>query len=509
MGITLGQIAANPSLRTRVLAGGSGSSNEVTWAHVCELPAPTEWLSAGELLMTVGMNVPGEPADQASYIGRLSEAGIGGLLICEQMYAPPITDEMLGEADRLGFPVLLAAYEVPFTEIARTVAEANREAEHERLLQIIRLYETVRSVAGEAPGQAGSALLDNLESQFDCNLYVVSPERGHVLLGDSAPNSEVRSALKAGLRHRSAPLPAILRLELSSGSGVVLAVPAARPAALIAVAEDDRRLPDLSLLHHMSVICSFELERVLAEYERRRHLGAELLASLLDERIASEAATHLLLDSGLAQEPRVLACCNDAADGIGHQELHLRLEERQVPHLLLRRETTTVLLMADNETSVSALEEECPATMSVGVSNPLTAISRIPDAYREAVWALESGAVQDNREGIPSVVRYDRVASTSPFLPRSIGESRRVVEHMLGPVIEYDAKHDSHLLVSLKTFLEEDRSWKRAADALHVHKQTLIYRMKRVEELTDRRLNHTASVCELWLALQALRSIEG
>lgn len=508
MGITVGQIVANPSLRSRVLAGGSGLSNEVTWAHVCELPAPTEWLSAGELLMTVGMNVPSEPADQVSYIGRLAEASISGLLICEHMYAPPITDEMLGEADRLGFPVLLTAYEVPFTEIVRTVAEANREAEHERLLQIIKIYETVRSVAGEAPGQAGSTLLEKLESQFDCHLYVVSPERGSVLLGESAPPAEISGALKAGLEHRAAPLPAILRLELSSGSGVALAVAAARPAALIAVVEDDLPLPDLSLLHHMSVICSFELERVLAEYERRRHLGAELLASLLDGRIASEVATHLLLDWGLAQEPRVLASCNDATDSVDHQELHLRLEERQVPHLLLRRETMMVLLMAENETSISALKEECSTTMSVGVSNPLTAINRIPDAYREAVWALESGTIQDNREGVPNVVRYEQVATMSPFLPRSIGESRRVVEHMLGPILEYDAKHDSHLLVSLKTFLEEDRSWKRAADELHVHKQTLIYRMKRVEELTGRRLHHTDSVCELWLALQALSTIE-
>ena len=52
-------------------------------------------------------------------------------------------------------------------------------------------------------------------------------------------------------------------------------------------------------------------------------------------------------------------------------------------------------------------------------------------------------------------------------------------------------------------FLQENRSWQRAADRLHVHKQTLVYRIKRIETLTGRSLSDTADVAELWLALQA------
>jgi purine catabolism regulator len=51
--------------------------------------------------------------------------------------------------------------------------------------------------------------------------------------------------------------------------------------------------------------------------------------------------------------------------------------------------------------------------------------------------------------------------------------------------------------------LSHDRSWQRAADSLHVHRQTLVYRMRRVEELTGRRLDSSKDLAELWLALQA------
>ena len=71
---------------------------------------------------------------------------------------------------------------------------------------------------------------------------------------------------------------------------------------------------------------------------------------------------------------------------------------------------------------------------------------------------------------------------------------------MLGPVIAYDEEHATELMHSLSVFLEENRAWQRSAERLHVHKQTLVYRMHRVEELTGRDLRSTADIVELWLA---------
>jgi purine catabolism regulator len=74
---------------------------------------------------------------------------------------------------------------------------------------------------------------------------------------------------------------------------------------------------------------------------------------------------------------------------------------------------------------------------------------------------------------------------------------------VLGALLAYDAAHDSRLVQSLRVFLEENRSWQRAAARLIIHKQTLVYRMERVEQITGRRLDRIADVTELWLALQA------
>ena len=73
MAITVRELVGTPDLRTRVLAGASGLDREVSWAHVCELPDPTEYLAHGELLMTVGFTIPKGASAQEAYIERLAE----------------------------------------------------------------------------------------------------------------------------------------------------------------------------------------------------------------------------------------------------------------------------------------------------------------------------------------------------------------------------------------------------------------------------------------------------
>jgi purine catabolism regulator len=100
------------------------------------------------------------------------------------------------------------------------------------------------------------------------------------------------------------------------------------------------------------------------------------------------------------------------------------------------------------------------------------------------------------------VLRYGD-AAPSPFLPRGLSEARDAAARVLGPIAEYDAAHAAELMTSLRAFLDHNRSWKDAAAALHVHKQTLVYRMRRVEELTGRRVADTGALAEFWLALRA------
>lgn len=474
------------------------------WALASELPDPSEWLDPGTLVMTTGLGLPGEPEAQWAYVERLARADLGGLLIGEQaderVYAPELTPRLAAAANEHSFPVLLMPYELPFADVARVVVEANQGEEHARIGQALRIYDTVRLVVGTA---SGWGLIARLGSVADCELHVVHPETGGPVFADSWSSPSLSASafdqIAGRLSDSPVPGPGVVRVACGERPAVALSVPASRPAILVAVSRTEEP-PDLFVLRHIAAIVAMEVEKLKAEREGRRRLGAELLADIIEGRHDGSTAARLLAERGLAERPQVLAAFS-AGEAGKYPDLHLRLEERGVPHLLSRRSGVFVALLPHTDRSVEALVEEVDPP--VGLSQPVGATTRVADAHQEAVWALRGARATGRR-----MVRYGE-DEASPFLPRDLDESRAIVRQILGPVLEYDAEHDAPLVVSLRIYLSHNRSLKAAAEALHVHKQTVVYRMRRVEELTGRRVGRMEDVVNFWLALRALDLLGG
>lgn len=491
--LTIHQLTDLPHLGTRIHAGSGGADRTVTWAHACELPQPWEWLSGGELVLTIGLGVPAGAEEQRAYVERLAEAGAAGVAIAEQVHAPVLSGEMVEAAERLDFPILFTAYEVPFIAIERAVADASLREGQDRLNRTVRIYDTVRRAAAE--GLSGAALVDRLAETAGCQVFVIDPTRGHALLpGGLDPPPGLAAALAAATAGRSFPLPAVLRLSSSAEQGLALPVPAHRPAALL-VPSDGRVRPDTAVLQHVATIAALELEKLASERERERRFGAELLAQLVDGRPSSDAGEQLAR-RGLAGE-LVLAACSSPDDGIHHRDIHHLLAARDVPHLLLQRAGTLLALLPAGPSPVAAFRHELDPGAAAGLSSPFARPAAAPDAAREARFALSAALASGE-----SLARYGDHAH-SPFMPRTLSEAREIVRRILGPLADYDESHGTNLLASLEAFLGANRSWQRAAADLVVHKQTLVYRMRRIEELTGRRLDRTEDVAELWLALRA------
>ncbi|MCX4683162.1 helix-turn-helix domain-containing protein [Kitasatospora purpeofusca] len=61
-------------------------------------------------------------------------------------------------------------------------------------------------------------------------------------------------------------------------------------------------------------------------------------------------------------------------------------------------------------------------------------------------------------------------------------------ERLLAPLVHHDRHNTISLVATLDAFLRHNASWSRTAEALHVHVNTVHYRVKRIEELTGRSL---------------------
>ncbi|MGG7572368.1 PucR family transcriptional regulator [Streptomyces sirii] len=58
------------------------------------------------------------------------------------------------------------------------------------------------------------------------------------------------------------------------------------------------------------------------------------------------------------------------------------------------------------------------------------------------------------------------------------------------------------LLHTLETYLAHNGSWARTAEALHLHVNTVHYRIQRIESLTGRDLSRLDHKLDLYAALQ-------
>jgi purine catabolism regulator len=493
MSFTVAELVEIPYLGTRVHAGASGLGRTVTWAHACEVSNPWNWLDEGDMLMTNGYSLSVDAAGQVAFVTELAKAGISAVAIGEQQHAPPLTPELSAAADELGLPILLTAYEVPFIAVARAVADANHKEEQARLLQTVRLYDRLRE---SAVHDGEDDLIARLGDEIDATLHVLDPDRGvEVLHGRAGPPIALSRAVVEAVAAVDGPLPALTRIDVGSKVALLVPVPARQEAVLIAVPLHRRRLA-LSVLQHVATIAALQVERMTAEREQARRLGTEVLAMAIDGRIGTAVAQHELEERGLGEGPLVLVACEHGGGRRG-PVLHHRLTERAIPHLLLLRGEVLLVALPGSPDVLETLREELDGDIRLGVSDPFHGSARAPDAAREAQWALE--AAESKSHG---VVHYGDDAPT--FMPRTLSDCRALVRGVLGPLLDYDASNGTELVASLKVFLSCNRSWQRASGELFVHKQTLVYRMRRVEELTQRRLAETADVAELWMALRAL-----
>ncbi|HEY6297650.1 MAG TPA: helix-turn-helix domain-containing protein, partial [Streptosporangiaceae bacterium] len=164
------------------------------------------------------------------------------------------------------------------------------------------------------------------------------------------------------------------------------------------------------------------------------------------------------------------------------------------PHLILRQQDELLVLIQDRSPDRSVLTGVL--AVGVGFSRPFAADGSVAVARREARWAL-ARALDAGR----AVVTYgdDR---TEKWLTSETSDLRALADQVLGTVLTYDAAHSTDLVPSVRVWLEHDRQTDRAARALHIHPNTLLYRIRRFEHLSGRSLASTESLAEVWLALR-------
>ncbi|MCE0768456.1 helix-turn-helix domain-containing protein [Pseudonocardia kujensis] len=277
---------------------------------------------------------------------------------------------------------------------------------------------------------------------------------------------------------------------------------------LVAISDDDRLGEDMMLLagEHAAMLCGVLLGRDLvvtaaAGRARRELVEGLLLARGHDDGEASRSAQHLGYDE--SRDHAVVAIALSEDGSAGQHAVVEKLLARLVGDAIVASRTDEVVAIIPSVGGAGAVERaadvaiRCVAELQqravavgavgVGVGNNCRSPADIARSYSEAQRAVAAG----ERIGTPGQVQLFAELGIHRLLLRiqDVGELRAFGEEVVGKLLEEDAATGMQYLPTLAVYFAENSSPSKAAQRLHVHPNTVSYRIRRVEEITLLRLD--------------------
>jgi purine catabolism regulator len=534
--ITVQDILEIPELNLKLLAGNKSTSNPVRWVHITEVPDPTKWLKGGELLLTTGYGFVGDEEQQVAQIKRLIDHNISGLGFGTGFSFDKVPPAIVKVAEEYDFPLFEVPYHVPFIAITEAVASKIVNEQYSLLQRSLAVHEKLTKIVLEEKGL--EAILSTLSALVGCSAVLF--DFHGVVLCEAAYRRHLGAELIADLwrmisdRRADRQNFALTMEGVGSGVQVYPVVASHRIGAFLAVVKDsgDFSEYDRIILHNVVTVTALELVKKKAVAETEKRLAGDFFDELIASDLYEEEIARRLAFFGLdPQSPHliILVDTDEQGDGAGaeavqeiKERLHWTVDEFMARHDVLcisasRSDSVVILVQpgkmdareiikmaGDLQTVIAEMQPEVSA--SIGIGRPHRQLIDLRQSYYEASYAIKIRKLK----GEPRVIAsFDDLGSYGLLLGLQDTLSLEVFyDSVLGKLQEYDEQNSSDLVKSLACFLEANGHWGDAAEKLYVHRHTLRYRMKRVEEITGRDLNQSQDRMEFWLALKAKELID-
>ena len=130
-----------------------------------------------------------------------------------------------------------------------------------------------------------------------------------------------------------------------------------------------------------------------------------------------------------------------------------------------------------------------------GASYEFHELRELKKYYRQARLAIGYGSKRSGELNLCEdfMLDYVREVLKSQLSVDIWRDELRVLE-------QYDQEHKTEYLATLKTYLMEERSQTRTAQKMNIHRNTLVKRIQRIEELIRVDLDDTVTRTQLWLS---------
>jgi purine catabolism regulator len=509
---------------TELLGGGSGLDRRVEWATTLRTRAPAfEAVKGGEMALVpvASIRLLDERLDLADVMNGLAEKGGVAVAVVGDVSAAS-----LAVAERRLMPLLRLPDGVSVAEAQQSVVRyivEQRTVLHERsqLVQMELMQLALSGAGSDAIVERLSELTGRATAWHDAGGRLRS------VTGD-LPTS-VREALRSGEELQlwvagqtvHAADPPVNEFGLPRGRARLVAPIPGRDGvhgfvSIVAEEHDLGQVERVAVARAASA-CAIELDRERAVLRARDDLEGELVTALLDGSYGSESgaverARRLGLDLDHQYAVLVIRARNSNTAAVDTVAIAARrcLLRSGAPALVAVHDGAVCAVAStgengdDGRLAADTARAECAAALRdeviVGLGRVRRGSAGVRQSHREAEQALRISARLQAPRWVAAFADLGLhrllVAMTQH------AELDDFYRQTAGALIDYDARTGSGLMETLDAFFHCHGSPTDTAQRLHLHRNTVLYRLRRIEEIGGLRLDDPATRLNLHLCLR-------
>ncbi len=508
-----------------LVAGAEGLERRITWSCSMRARLPAfDSIQGGELALLTFAKLRRLNETLPHLLTSLHKEGVAAVAVAAQSLEI-LGAEAITLANHLHLPLILLPPLAPIEEIEREVIafvvsfrdEIERKAT-EVSQQLMQLSIQGVGIAGvcESLAQNRGKWVVMQDAEQHIRFQAAPPMSKTLLLSDPLTDEFLRSHSLARvvepilIRHEIVGYLSLIGDESTFDYSERLVLNHATPIFAIEFARERER-SEVEGRYHVEAFMNVlqgqyqQPEEILA---RVRHLGYDLtipqIVVLFEASSNEEDATLIQWSRRIREEMvRLWPTCWLMSDAqritvlvpvlvaLADTEHHGESEEEQSLVARIERFSTR---MQQNRGNVRL------PLFSCGVGRMAVHGQGIPQSSREAQRAVEIGRRLFGEGKIHSFARLGIYRLL--FYLDGQSELNAFYQEMLGPLLDYDARHDGTYIKTLECYFQYNGNLSQTARTMHFHRNSLIYRLERIEEILGRSLEDAELRLSLQIALK-------
>lgn len=536
--------------RLKLVGGERGLDRVIKLVNVIEVPDIMDWLIDGEFLLTTGYSFREYPELMKSLIPRMDETSSAALAIKTKRYMSEIPAEMIESANTHDIPLLEVPFDLSFSEIIAPILGVVFNKQNKILQKLEQAHNKLMDLALN-----GSPLeeLCKETGKLISNPVAIADREGFIIVNDDCPDkykfelffSDGSIEIKKEKLRFGNIKEVKYSLEYTSETDIPLTIKALRIPIIadkyqyghmVAIVNNPVFEPDILTMERAATIAALEFTKRKAIYEIEKSYYNDFLEILLScdfENSVEIVSRGKVFNINLELPTAVILVNDNSVDQITEIKQYMNINGSRSKESLLKLiniffkqagvENFIAGIKGNNIVIVGSISGGNPNahlkeivtdlanylnatlrsgdSLNIGVGRNYSDLRKISRSLEEAREALRIAQLSDRTQ----VVFYDNLGFYKILSEKNRGDLESFVHELLQPVFDYDQTRKGELVKTLETYYDTNRNLKLTSTKLFTHYNTVLYRIRKIEELTGISLDNPEDSLNLEIAVNILK----